>query len=133
MGQVRTWRPAAAVLLVLLVGCGDQPHDEEVVWHLTSEPQRSMLEVSAVFGGSSCTDFEGWRVDESSTVVEVRAIVTFSGDEVCTADLDSEPHTIRLDEPLGNRRLAGCDPDDPAAACDDVVPVSASGDAGSRP
>lgn len=108
---------AAALLGAVLAGCGGSPHDEAIEWRLAGEPQGSTVEVTAYFGGSSCTDFKEWTVDESSTEVEVRAIVTFSGAGDCTADMVGETKTVRLAEPLGSRRLAGCDPDDKQADC----------------
>lgn len=58
---------------------------------------------------SSCNDFDEWHVEETSTVVEATDVVTHSGAPQCTDDLVPEPHTVRLAEPLGTRRLVGYD------------------------
>ncbi len=112
-----------AILLATACGAGGE-HDEQVVWALVEEPVGTTYELGAAFGGSSCTEFREWEVEEGSTEVEVRAIVTFSGEADCTADLVYEPYTLRLATPLGQRELLGCDPDDDDRDCTQVVPPS---------
>ncbi len=95
----------------------------EVMWRLASEPQGSELEVRAEFGSSGlCRTFKKWAVDESSSEVWVQAIVTQSSTEECTDDLVMERRTIRLEEPLGTRRLTGCDSNNVDASCDMIAP-----------
>lgn len=102
-------------------GCGGDSHDEQVRWRLTGQPNGTAVELPAEFGGSSCSEFERWTVEESGSTVEVRAFAKFSDAPDCTADQVFEPHTVRLADPLGDRRLAGCDPDNADAACTEVV------------
>lgn len=118
--------PRAGLLLLaamLPVGaCAGGTHDEQVEWALVEEPVGEIFELQAEFGGSSCTEFKEWQVEESSTQVEVRAIVTFSGAGDCTADLVSQPYTLRLAEPLAERELLGCAPEDDVRDCTQVDP-----------
>lgn len=108
----------ALTILLMSAACGGGgPSDRPVEWALTAEPDGKTIAVRAEFGGSSCTDFDEWQVEESSTEVEVTAVVSFSGAADCTADLVFEPFVVRLAAPLGNRRLVGCDPDDAKANC----------------
>lgn len=101
----------------MAAACGGGGSDRPVKWALTAEPDGSTVRVRAEFGGSSCTDFNEWQVEETSTEVEVTAVVTFSGAGDCTADGVTESYTVGLADPLGNRRLVGCDPDDSEANC----------------
>ncbi|MGY6501416.1 MAG: hypothetical protein ACXIVQ_11070 [Acidimicrobiales bacterium] len=88
---------------------------------LVQEPSGRTLELQARFGGSSCTEFEGWVVEESPAEVDVRALITNSGDGDCTADLVSVSHTLHLSEPLGERELLGCAPDDVTRNCAELA------------
>ena len=56
-----------------------------VPWRLTAEPVGSTIELRAEFGGSSCSEFDRWRVDESASEVEIQATAHFE-DGDCTAD-----------------------------------------------
>ena len=112
---------AAFLVVSLSTACGGGGSGRPVEWALTAEPDGSTVRVRAEFGGSSCTTFDEWKVEETSTEVEVTAVVTFSGAADCTADLVSEPYTVRLAVPLGNRRLVGCDPESAAANCATVA------------
>lgn len=87
-----------------------------VPWRLTAEPEGSTIELRAEFGGSSCSDFDRWRVDESASEVEIHATARFE-DGDCTADQVFEAHTVLLDAPLGERRLTGCLGSDANADC----------------
>lgn len=71
----------------------------------------------AVYGGSSCTSFTEWRVDESAETVAIEALYERSGSVECTADEVYEDETISLDEPLADRVLEGCRPDRSEADC----------------
>ncbi len=111
---------ASLVLLVAMLSaaaCGEGGQDRQVEWALVEEPVGKTFRIRAEFGGSSCTDFKEWEVEESAGQVEVRAIVTFSGAEDCTADLVTEPYTLRLAEPLAERELLGCAPEDEDRDC----------------
>ena len=92
-------------------GCGDDGAREEVRWRLTAEPDGPRLELAAEFGGSSCTTFDEWAVDETDAQVEIRAVVVRSGGD-CTDDLVVEAHAVELEEDLGDRPLLGCEPGD---------------------
>lgn len=108
--------------LLALAACSDAGGREEARWRLTAEPDGRRIELRAEFGGSSCTEFDSWAVDETEAQVEIRAvIVRDTGD--CTDDLVVEPHTVELEEPLGDRPLHGCEPgSDLDADCLDVAP-----------
>ena len=98
-------------------------HDDgatRVSWRLTAEPAGSTIELEAVFGGSSCSEFDRWRVHESASEVEIQATARFE-DGDCTADLVAEPHTVLLNAPLNGRRLTGCLSPDTNADCKDVA------------
>ena len=104
--------------LVLLVACSPGAlgaKTRPVQWQL-SNVNGNELAVEAQFGGSSCTEFDQWQAEESATEVNVLALVHFF-DGGCTDDLVYETGTVRLDAPLGDRRLTGCDPTAPDAAC----------------
>ena len=108
---------AAVVLLAAcsVVGLGGETRP--VPWKLT-EVSGNELAVEAQYGGSSCTEFDQWRVDESNAEVKLLAMVRFDdGDGACTDDLVYETGSVRLDAPLGDRRLTGCDPTAPDAGC----------------
>lgn len=109
-------------LLALAACSSDAGGREEARWRLTAEPDGRRIELRAEFGGSSCTEFDSWAVDETEAQVEIRAvIVRDTGD--CTDDLVVEPHTVELEEPLGDRPLHGCEPgSDLDADCLDVAP-----------
>lgn len=94
---------------------------EPARWELTREADSDALHLRAVYGGSSCTRFEEWRVDESDTVVTVEAIVERLDTSECTADEVYEPATLRLGDELGDRRLTGCRPDERDEECRDLV------------
>lgn len=114
---------AAAIVLVaafVWVRSNDGPVERRVRWELTAVPDGALLKLRAVFGGSSCTEFDEWKVDESDTQVDVGASALFESED-CTADEVFEPHSVVLNEPLGDRRLVGCDPTDMDADCTGVV------------
>lgn len=112
---------AALLGLVVAIGCGSSGGAggslRPVLWHVTETTRENVFEVEALYGGSSCSEFRRWDVEESATSVRVEAIVEYTDVEVCTDDLLSEMHTVRLAEPLAERDLLGCDPDDETADC----------------
>jgi hypothetical protein len=91
-----------------------------VPWRLTAEPSDSTMELRAEFGGSSCSEFDQWRVDESASEVEILATAQFE-DGDCTADEVFEAHTVVLDAPLAGRRLTGCLGSESNADCREVA------------
>jgi hypothetical protein len=91
-----------------------------VPWRLTAEPAGTVIHVRAEFGGSSCATFDRWQVDQSSAEVEIRATAHIEEGD-CTADLVFEPHTVRLEAPLGDRRLVGCLGSDGNADCTEIA------------
>jgi len=104
-----------------LVGVALRDDDAmRVSWRLTAEPAGSTIELQAEFGGSSCSEFDRWRVDESASEVEIQATAHFE-DGDCTADLVFEAHTVVLDAPLGERRLTGCIGSDANPECREVA------------
>lgn len=107
---------ALSIVAVLVAGCSSSSI-EQAPWVLTEEPTGSDLQVQAVFGGSSCSSFEEWRVTESSDSVEIEALYKRSGARDCTADEILLYETISLDEPLGDRALVGCEPEVSSADC----------------
>lgn len=118
---------AMVVAVALLVGCsgGILPTrwtETTAPWRLEAEPDGPVLLVRAEFGGSSCTRFVGWEVDESDAAVEIAAIVERSDARECTADLVLERAQLTLDAPLGDRVLRGCEPTGGVGDCRRVVP-----------
>ncbi len=111
---------------VSLAACGEDDSaaagDREVEWALVEEPVENTYKLRARFGGSSCTEFKDWEVKEATDEVEVLAIVTFSGASECTADDVYESFELRLSEALGERELAGCEPDGDDRNCAQVIP-----------
>jgi hypothetical protein len=69
-------------------------------------------------GSSSCNNLDQVVVDETDDVVNVSATLRVSGDNGCTADLNSEEVTVELESPLGRRELRGCRPPDPEVRSD---------------
>lgn len=106
-----------ALAFSALFGCGERWHPEDAPWRLLENPSDAPLEVEASFGGSSCTRFIEWRVDESQDEVDIRAVIERSNAEACTADEVLEETTIELDAPLGDRTLRGCRPDNLDVDC----------------
>jgi hypothetical protein len=107
---------------ISVVGCGGDDRTEAVPWTRMSTPPGAEtptvleLRVEAVFGGSSCSELDGWTVDETDAEVVVTATATFE-DGDCTSDQVREPYVVVLEEPLGTRRLVGCEPDQDSADC----------------
>src|SRR5687768_8282096 len=58
-----------AAALVLLSACSGIGEIEPVPWRL-SKVSGNDLAVTAEFGGSSCSEFDQWQVDESDTEVK---------------------------------------------------------------
>ncbi|HSK24959.1 MAG TPA: PQQ-binding-like beta-propeller repeat protein [Egicoccus sp.] len=113
-------RRTVALLLATataLAGCGLPegtvgPNDWDL--HAISHDGRTLV-VSTFFGGvaSDCTRFERWEIGESDDEVEVRAMLwRRRGASSCTDEGVTEELTLRLDAPLGDRRLAGCGHDE---------------------
>ena len=89
------------LVCVALLACGERWAREDASWRVIDDSASPFLEVEASFGGSSCTRFVEWRVDESQDEVDIRALIERSDDEACTADEVLEATTIELDAPLG--------------------------------
>jgi hypothetical protein len=110
----------AAAVLLLLTACSIVPglggETRPVPWTL-SRVKGNELVVEAQFGGSSCTKFEEWQVEESDAEVRVRAMVRFTTDGACTDDLVVVEAVHQLAAPLGARTLTGCDPENEDAPC----------------
>lgn len=105
--------------LSLLAACGRSTH--AVPWQLTGAADGLDLPLVADFGGSTCDPVLKWKVSETAAEVHIRAFVE-SGIGGCSADSLQEEGSVHLDEPLGARRLTGCEPDNPTAECDAPTP-----------
>jgi hypothetical protein len=105
------------LVCVALLACGERWAREDASWRVIDDSASPFLVVEASFGGSSCTRFIEWRVDESETEVDIRAVIERSNAEACTADEVLEETTIELDAPLGDRTLRGCRPDNLDVDC----------------
>lgn len=90
-------------------------------WELTEEPTGDTVHVQAVYGGSSCTRFEEWQVQESESAVTVEAVIERSNASDCTANEVYESASLQLSEELDDRRLTGCLPERDDEECRDVV------------
>lgn len=121
---------AVGCSLVLTASCGSEPpatdglvpkEVRQVTWALPREADGRSIQVVAEYGGSTCTRFDRWEVDEAADAVEVRAYVEFELG-ACTDDLVGTPHTVELEEPLGDRPLSGCNPRNERADCSVVSP-----------
>jgi hypothetical protein len=97
----------ALIVVLLVVGCSTWT-TEQAQWTLIEESTGEVLHVRAEFGGSSCTRFKQWQIEETLTSVEIVAVIERSDAEDCTTDLVSEEEIIKLDAPLGDRTLTGC-------------------------
>jgi hypothetical protein len=106
-----------AVVLSTAAGvgaCSSGP--ESTNWALVKAPDGAVLTLAVALGSSSCHRFVGFDVTESSD--EVRVVAKFdrdSGGKACTSDLSTTSEEVRLAEPLGERRLTGCDSGIPQA------------------
>jgi hypothetical protein len=95
---------------VLIAGCGSDSSQTD--WVLTEEPDGNTLHLNVAIGGS-CDAFDDLDVNESPELINIQAYYQESGSG-CTDDLRWEEHEVKLDRPLGERRLEGCDSPRPA-------------------
>lgn len=94
-------------------------------WELTgSSPDGRLLTLVTTGGG--CSTFQGWVSHEDADRVHVEARWEHSGEEVCRAILLGDQLTLRLEQPLGDRQLTGCERDDCLAPPDDEEPAAPS-------
>lgn len=92
----------------MAASCGETWEQEDGEWFLLEQSSPTILVVETVFGGSSCTRFVEWAVDESPEAVDIRAIIERSDAPDCTADQVRVDERISLDAPLETRELRGC-------------------------
>lgn len=78
-------------------------------WDLVSV-QGNVIEVDVRIEALSVTKFKGWVVEERPQSVVLAAIVERRSAPDHTDDLILRRETVRLREPLGLRKLSGCDP-----------------------
>jgi hypothetical protein len=77
-------------------------------WLLTTPADGAQLGISVYVGG--CDDFDRIAVTENQERVTIEAYVR-TGMRNCGDDvINAEPKTVRLQAPLGNRLLQGCNP-----------------------
>ena len=110
---------ALTLALVLISGCdhGNRQAEERLTeWRLVQRPSPTELVLEIAIGSSSCNAFERVEVEETTEAVRISAIVAVAIEsDVCTDDLVLAQEEVGLDVPLGDRRLVGCTPPDPAA------------------
>lgn len=77
-------------------------------WQLTGvSPDETLLHVSTVFG--DCDRWEGWEIAESEEQVVIAARLWQDPDAGdCTSEANPRDQYVRLEEPLGDRQLVGC-------------------------
>jgi len=111
MASGRLGRRALGLGGTLLVGVAacSSAEVQRSEWVLTEPADGATLHLAVFAAHSSCIDFDRVNVvREGSDRVEVHALVTYNGDEVCTDDWGTERVTVELEEPLGDRQLSGC-------------------------
>lgn len=100
-------------LLTLAVACGGADVTA-VPWRLSAPPDGTTLEIRVAVG-NGCNSIDSVKVDEFSDFVRVTAYSRFNDpgpNGGCDDLLKIDPYTVHIKEPLGNRRLEGCDPGD---------------------
>lgn len=109
----------AFVVLLVVSSCSLSAKSTDVAhdWALTSV-NGNTLEVVVAVGSGSCDRFKGIEVSETSTEVNITAVVAEkqAGSGLfaapCTSDLGFENIEVVLEQPLGERTLTGCGPGD---------------------
>ena len=96
------------VVAALLAGCGG-PRDQVTDWKLATVPTASDTQVSikVFIPGSSCRKYDRVEVTENPEQVVLQAHMIWTPGD-CTGDIRSDPVTVELAAPLGERRLLGC-------------------------
>ena len=108
-GMIRVLAAIVAGCLTLLaLACGGFTQTE---WVLTDEPSGNTVHLEVAIG-NSCKSLDRINVYESPTVVNLEAYVR-GGDDNCEDILKIERRDVQLAQPLGDRRLEGCDPPGP--------------------
>ncbi len=103
---LRGW--AGWLVVLAATSCGETWTQDDSAWFVLDQPSATELVVETVFGGSSCTRFVEWAVEESTEAVDIRAVIERSDAPDCTADEVRVEERISFDAPLGTRELRGC-------------------------
>lgn len=77
-------------------------------WELRT--QQSGTELHILVARGACDDFDSTFVRETHSTVTVSAFIRQGLRSSCVDSIVLEPETVRLNEPLGNRNLLGCNP-----------------------
>jgi hypothetical protein len=109
--KVRYFLPLFAVLLAA-VSCGGEDI-EPAEWRLSEPPSGTTLKIQVAVG-NGCNSIDSVKVDEFDDFVRVTAYSRY--DEPpnggCDDLLKIDPYEVHLQEPVGDRRLEGCDVED---------------------
>jgi len=110
--------PAVAVGLLLVAGCGGH-RTTAAPWNLRGPAVGALLQLRVGIGSSSCDEVADIKVREDAEEVHVTAVVRRTGEHDCTGDYATVDRDVRLQAPLGTRRLSGCRPKGPLTGGDD--------------
>lgn len=79
-------------------------------WELAAEPSGTTVSIKVAIGSSSCWSLEPVEVSETHDVVTLGAFSRMIAQpgQACTEELRIVPVDVQLSEPLGDRRLEGC-------------------------
>jgi hypothetical protein len=119
MTTVITWLTSASKLvglaIVILLGIALAFAAQRCVagatqtnWELWEPPEGTEFQVAVWVGG--CDEYDRMRVMESDEAVLIKAYIRDDVKEGCDDGIFIEEKTVRLDAPLGNRPLMGCNP-----------------------
>jgi len=81
-------------------------------WRLTEAPNDTTLHLMIAIGGG-CEEFERVDVEETDLAVTISAYIRHSSpgpSSACTTELNTMLYDVKLQEPLRDRSLFGCDP-----------------------
>jgi len=99
-------------------------HETTLGWWLESVSGRE-LTVAIELGDPTCLEFDRTVVRESKDSVDITAIGTVLKTQACFTVRRFHPMSIVLDEPLGDRSLAGCQLGEaayePRTRCDQIA------------
>ena len=94
--------------LAVIGGCSSGRDKQRSDWWLSARADDTRLAVVTYVGSGSCTEFDRVDVDESAEEVLIEAYVTVDSGDDCTDDYTWTSTQVELDDPLGDRHLAGC-------------------------
>jgi hypothetical protein len=104
----------AAVLAVVLLtsGCGGHATSAGP-WNLRGPANGSVLLLRIGIGSTSCDELSDVKVREDADEVHVTAVVRRTTGDGCSGDYGTVDREVRLQAPIGTRRLTGCRPQSP--------------------